>query len=189
VVLLLLELPTTDGGDPETPDARRNSGCRRLWHRTSRTCYLRSWPEKKQYPATWSRGRTFAATAKQSHVQTGCASAVAPRASPGIDVANFPGRILAQTVCQCIHDVIEGRDFFDPYAADAMSMRALFAIGAIEIYFRDEKPSEAVSLIPQFGNIPAGEAREFAGTRRWRLVPLHKPHSSAKAFRYRKAVV
>ena len=50
-------------------------------------------------------------------------------------------------MCQCIHDVIEGRDFFDPYGADAMSMRALFAIGAIEIYFRDEKPSEAVSLI------------------------------------------
>ena len=70
-----------------------------------------------------------------------------PVLSPVIHVASFPGTILAQTVCQYIHDVIDGRNFFDPYGADAMSMRALFAIGAIQSYFREEKPSEAVSLI------------------------------------------
>ena len=62
-------------------------------------------------------------------------------------MASFPGTILAPTVCQYIHDLIDGRNFFDPYGADAMCMRALFAIGAIQIYFRGEKPSEAVSLI------------------------------------------
>src|ERR1700745_2610692 len=87
------------------------------------------------------------AAAKQSHVQTGCASAVAARVSPVSDVASFPGTILAPTVCQYTHDLIDGRNFFDPYGADAMWMRALFAIGAIQIYFRGEKPSEAVSLI------------------------------------------
>ena len=50
-------------------------------------------------------------------------------------------------MCQYIHDLIDGRNFFDPYGADAMWMRALFAIGAIQIYFLGEKPSEAVSLI------------------------------------------
>jgi hypothetical protein len=41
----------------------------------------------------------------------------------------------------------------------------------------------------QFGNIPAGEVREFCRDKGLELIPLHKPHSSAKAFRYRKAVV
>ena len=49
-------------------------------------------------------------------------------------------------MCQYIHDLIDGRNFFDPYDADAMWIRALFAIGAIQIYFRGEEPSEAVSL-------------------------------------------
>src|SRR6476659_8041219 len=86
------------------------------------------------------------AAAKQSHVQTGCASAVAAGVSPVSDVS-FTGTILTLTVCQHIHDLIDGRNFFDPYGADAMWMRALFAIGAIQIYFRGEKPSETVSLI------------------------------------------
>jgi Methyltransferase domain len=87
------------------------------------------------------------AAAKQSQVQTGGASAVAARVSPVSDVASFPGTILSPTVCQYIHDLIDGRNFFDPYGADVMWMRALLAIGAIQIYFRGEKPSEAVSLI------------------------------------------
>jgi hypothetical protein len=87
------------------------------------------------------------AAAKQSQAQTGCASAVAARVSPVSDMASFPGTILAPTVRQCIHDLIDGRNFFDVYGADAMWMRALFAIGAIQIYFRGEKPSEAVSLV------------------------------------------
>src|ERR1700739_54524 len=87
------------------------------------------------------------AVSKQSPVQTSAASAVAAHVSPVSDVASFPGTILLPTVCQYIHDLIDGRNFFDPYGSDAMWMRALSAIGAIQIYFRGEKPSEAVSLI------------------------------------------
>ena len=73
------------------------------------------------------------AAAKRSHLQTGCASTVAARVSPVSDGASFPGTILAPTVCQYIHDLVDGRNFFDPYGADATWMRALFAIGAIQI--------------------------------------------------------
>src|ERR1700676_3384184 len=86
------------------------------------------------------------AAAKQSQGQTGRASAIAARVSSVSDVASVPGTSLAPTVCQYIHDLIDGRSFFDPYGADAMWMRALFAIGAMQIYFRGEKPAEAVSL-------------------------------------------
>jgi hypothetical protein len=47
---------------------------------------------------------------------------------------------------QYIHDLINGGRYFDPFGADATWMRALFSIGAMQIYFRGEKPSEAVSL-------------------------------------------
>jgi hypothetical protein len=87
------------------------------------------------------------AAAKQSHMQTGSTSTVAARVSPVSGGASFRGTILAPTVCQYIHDLIDGRNFFDPYGADATCMRALFAIGAIQIYFLGEKPSVAVSLI------------------------------------------
>jgi Methyltransferase domain len=93
------------------------------------------------------RRQHVGAAAKQSHVQTGCASGVEARVCPVSDVASLSGTILAPTVCQYIHDLIDGRNFFDPYGADAMSMRALFAIGALQIYFRGEKPSEVASLI------------------------------------------
>jgi hypothetical protein len=86
------------------------------------------------------------AAPKQSHVQTGSDSAIAARVSSVSDVAAVLRTSLAPTVCQYMHDLIEGSSFFDPYGADAMWMRALFAIGAMQNYFRREKPSEAVSL-------------------------------------------
>jgi hypothetical protein len=86
------------------------------------------------------------AAAEQSRVQTGRASAVTARVSPVTDAASFPGTIFSLAVCQYMRDLIDGRNFFDPYGADAMWMRALFAIGAIQTYFRREKPNEAVSL-------------------------------------------
>src|SRR6201987_5006428 len=94
---------------------------------------------------------------RPSPVQTAAASAVAADASPVSDVASFPGTILVPTVRQYIHDLIDGRNFFDPYGLDAMWMRALSAIGAIQIYFRGEKPSEAVSLV----NDLRGVLRDF----------------------------
>jgi hypothetical protein len=87
------------------------------------------------------------AAAKQSDVQSGSASVVAAPVSPVGDGASFPRTLFASTARQYIHDVIDGRNFFDPYGADAMWMRAVLAMGAIQIYFREEKPSEAVSLI------------------------------------------
>src|SRR4051794_41028782 len=84
--------------------------------------------------------------AKRSHVQTGPASAAATRKSSVSDVARLPGTTLAPTLCQYIRDLIDGRNFFDPYGADAIWSRVLLAIGAIQIYFRGEKPSEAVAL-------------------------------------------
>ena len=42
-----------------------------------------------------------------------------------------------------------------------------------------------IVIFNQYGNVPAGEVREFCRNRAGELVPLHKPCSSAKAFRYR----
>jgi len=41
-----------------------------------------------------------------------------------------------------------------------------------------------IVVFNQFGNIPAGEVREFCRRKGPELIPLHKPCSSAKAFRY-----
>jgi len=41
-----------------------------------------------------------------------------------------------------------------------------------------------IVVFNQFGNIPAGEVREFCRRKGPELIPLHKPSSSAKAFRY-----
>jgi hypothetical protein len=41
-----------------------------------------------------------------------------------------------------------------------------------------------IVVFNQFGNIPAGEVREFCRSKSPELIPLHKPRSSAKAFRY-----
>jgi len=48
---------------------------------------------------------------------------------------------------QYVHDLLDGKSFFDPYAADASWMRVLFAIADIQSYFREEKPSDAAALV------------------------------------------
>jgi methyltransferase family protein len=101
---------------------------------------------EKTTPSCMTPRPDVRAAARQSHVQTGRASDVAAGVIPVSDVANFPGTRLTPTLCQYIHDLIDGRHFFDPYGADAMWMRALFSIGALQIYLRGEKPREAVSL-------------------------------------------
>jgi hypothetical protein len=57
------------------------------------------------------------------------------------------GTVFAPALQQYIHDVIAGKSFFDPYAPHAGWMRALLAIAAIQGYFREENPSDAVSLV------------------------------------------
>jgi Methyltransferase domain len=50
-------------------------------------------------------------------------------------------------LCQRIHDVIDGRTFFDKFALDATCMRALLVIGAIQSYFREEPPKGKAALL------------------------------------------
>ena len=54
-----------------------------------------------------------------------------------------------------IHDVIDGRRFFDKYAADAMCMRLLLAIGALQTYFHDERSSDKAALLHHLRSVLA----------------------------------
>jgi hypothetical protein len=85
------------------------------------------------------------AAAKHAGVQTEPASLI--RATPVNHAASLRGTVFAPALYQYIHDVIDGKSYFDPYAADASWMRVLFAIGAIQSYLREEKASKAVSLV------------------------------------------
>jgi hypothetical protein len=48
------------------------------------------------------------------------------------------------------------------------------------------RSGSTIVVFNQFGNIPAGEVREFCREKARQLVPLHKPHGSAKAFRFQR---
>jgi Methyltransferase domain len=50
------------------------------------------------------------------------------------------------------------------------------------------RSGSTIVVFNQFGNIPAGEVREFCREKVLELVPLHKPYGSAKAFRFRAVV-
>jgi hypothetical protein len=53
----------------------------------------------------------------------------------------------ASRICEQLHDVIDGKLFFDQYTVDAMCMRALLMIGSIQRYFYDERPNDKASLL------------------------------------------
>src|ERR1700730_9242399 len=84
-------------------------------------------------------------SAKRSGRQTGPASPI--QTKPVNHTASFHGTFFAPALQQYIHDVIDGKCFFDHYAADATWMRVLLAIAAIQSYFRTENRSDAVSLV------------------------------------------
>jgi hypothetical protein len=63
-----------------------------------------------------------------------------------LDISILPETALARHLCQKIHDVIDGRSFFDKYAVEAMCMRVLLMIGAIQSYFREERPNNKAPL-------------------------------------------
>jgi hypothetical protein len=90
------------------------------------------------------------AAAKHVGVQTGPASL--SRARP-VDHASSCGTVFATTLHQYIHDVIDGKRYFDCYAAEASWMRVLFAIGAIQSYLREERASDAVSLVKNLRSV------------------------------------
>jgi hypothetical protein len=94
------------------------------------------------------------AAAKRSGVQTGPASLTRTRR---VNHAASPhGTVFPAALYHYIHDVIDGKSFFDPYAADAMWMRVILAIGAVQSYLREEKPSEAVSLVKDLRGVLFG---------------------------------
>jgi hypothetical protein len=78
------------------------------------------------------------AVAKHLGVRSGAASP---------HTTSLGGTVFAPALCQHAHDVIDGKSFFDPYAADASWMRVLFAIGAIQSYLLEERPGDAVPLL------------------------------------------
>jgi len=85
------------------------------------------------------------AAAKRAGVQNGPVSPV--QAGLVNHFASSRGTAFVPTLHQYIHDVIDGKRFFDPHATDAMLMRVLLAIGEIQTYWCEEKRSEAISLL------------------------------------------
>jgi len=71
----------------------------------------------------------------------------------GFDMSSLRESALSRRLCQQIHDVIDGRSFFDKYSADAMCMRVLLMIGAIQDYFREERSNDKASLLDDLRGI------------------------------------
>jgi hypothetical protein len=69
------------------------------------------------------------------------------------------------------------------FAHDRVSNEAMW-----RVFSPSFRSGSTIVIFNQYGNIPAGEVREFCRERATELVPLHKPSSSAKAFRYQNTV-
>jgi Methyltransferase domain len=67
--------------------------------------------------------------------------------APATHSGSTRGALFATALRQHIHDVIDGKSYFDRYSPDASWMRVLFAIEAIQSYLREENASEAASLV------------------------------------------
>src|SRR5262249_6854792 len=70
------------------------------------------------------------------------------------------------------------------FAHDLASNEAMW-----HVFSPSFQSDRTIVVFNQFGNVPAGEVREFCRDKALELVPRDKPHSSAKAFRYRRVVV
>ena len=69
------------------------------------------------------------------------------------------------------------------FAHDRASNEAMW-----RVFSPSFRSGSTIVVFNHFGNIPAGEVRNFCKDKRRELVPLHKPRSSAKAFRYQRAI-
>jgi hypothetical protein len=69
------------------------------------------------------------------------------------------------------------------FAHDRASNEAMW-----RVFSPSFRSGSTIVVFNQFGNIPAGPVREFCREKARELAPLHKPCSSAKAFRYQKAI-
>ena len=54
---------------------------------------------------------------------------------------------------QQIHNVIDGRSFFDKYSVTAFSMRVLLALAAIQDYFREEQPNDRAGSLDNLRSV------------------------------------
>jgi hypothetical protein len=85
--------------------------------------------------------------AGDSEVQAITTSVTASDAGIAFDPSRMREAELGRRLCQQIHDVIDGRNFFDKYAVAAINMRVLLTIGAIQDYFREERPNDKAALL------------------------------------------
>jgi hypothetical protein len=69
------------------------------------------------------------------------------------------------------------------FAHDRASNEAMW-----HVFSPSFRSGSTIVVFNQFGNIPAGQVRQFCREKALELVPLHKPCSSAKAFLYQKAI-
>jgi hypothetical protein len=69
------------------------------------------------------------------------------------DVLNPPNSTLLGMLQQGARDVIDGKRFFDQYADDALYMRVLLTLGAMQDYFREERLSRKGPLLVELRRI------------------------------------
>jgi hypothetical protein len=86
-------------------------------------------------------------TAKVASVQTAPASAAEPDTGIVSDAFGLQKATLERRLRRQIHDVMDGRSFFDKYSVEAVCMRILLTMGAIQEYFREERPSDRALLL------------------------------------------
>jgi hypothetical protein len=80
-------------------------------------------------------------------------TSAAPDAGTIFDISSVRETALERRLCRQLHDVIDGRSFFDRYAADAVWMRVLLTMGSIQDYFREERPSDKAPLLSNLHRI------------------------------------
>jgi hypothetical protein len=68
------------------------------------------------------------------------------------------------------------------FAHDLASNEAMW-----RVFCPSFRSGSTIVVFNQFGNVPAGEVRNFCYEKSQELIPLHKPFGSAKAFRYQAA--
>jgi hypothetical protein len=94
--------------------------------------------------------RSFARDLEVEAIRT---SAGATDAGIVSNISSLPEMELARLLYQHVHDVIDGRSFFDKHAVTAMCMRVLLMIGKIQSYFRQELPNDKVRLLDDLRGI------------------------------------
>jgi hypothetical protein len=91
--------------------------------------------------------------ATDPEAQTIPTSGAASDAAIVFDLSRSRERALGRRLRQQIHNVIDGRSFFDKYSVTAFSMRVLLALAAIQDYFREEQPNDRAGLLDNLRSV------------------------------------